>query len=135
MLRFKYLLAACVLSLTIGAANASSILADGTFLQPIIVGDNAYPSTAWADWTNAGATTHVAPSGIPGNYASLPNNTDLFEYFYAAPGNYTLSFLVQNTSTWSAQLVVGFDTPYIGEGFFCPSILGRQRASFRRPSR
>src|SRR5450631_3444223 len=82
----------------------TSFLTDGQFLQPIGTGSNLTP---WSDWINAGITRSIAPGGIPGDYASLPVGGDLFQRFSALPpGNYTLSFLVQNQSAWSAQLVL-----------------------------
>jgi len=82
---------------------SDSIIQDGDFLDPIGTGSNLTP---WSDWTSAGITTTPAPSGIPGDYASLPIGADLFQRFSALPnGNYQLSFLVQNQSSQAAQLV------------------------------
>jgi hypothetical protein len=100
----------CVLSLAIalsfGAAQdarAAPIVLDGTFLNSIGTGENSSP---WSDWTNAGITRALAPSPIPGNYASLPLGADLFQDFSALPnGTYELSFLAQNQSPWAAELV------------------------------
>jgi len=95
-------LAGSINSMTLGSAS-SQILTDGTFLQPIGTGNNLTP---WSDWTNAGVTTNAAPGGIPGNYASLPVGADLFQQFATlSPGEYALSFYVQNQSAWSDQLV------------------------------
>ena len=45
--------------------------------------------------------------GIPGDYASVPVGGDLFEDFIAlTPGNYTLTFYVQNQSSSDAKLVL-----------------------------
>ncbi len=84
----------------------TNIIQDGTFLLPIEVGEeNIYE---WTDWTGAGITTqNPAPSGIPGDYASLPVGADLFEDFSPlAPGNYTLTFYVENQSPNEAKLVL-----------------------------
>ena len=87
-------------------AVPTNLIQDGEFLQPI--------GTAWRDWTSVGITTQNIPpsnSGIPiGDYASMPNTAsngaDLFQDFSAlAPGNYTLSFYVQDQSSWAANLV------------------------------
>jgi hypothetical protein len=51
---------------------------------------------------------HPAPMGIAVNYASMPVGADLFQRFPTlADGEYALSFLVQNLSPNSAQLVFG----------------------------
>src|SRR5208282_5164697 len=55
---------------------SDSIIQDGDFLDPIGTGSNLTP---WSDWTSAGITTTPAPSGIPGDYASLPIGADLFQ--------------------------------------------------------
>lgn len=48
------------------------------------------------------------PTGIPGDYASMPVGADLFQRFSNLPdGEYVLSFLVRNSSADSAQLVFG----------------------------
>jgi hypothetical protein len=87
-----------------GVAGASSIILDGDFLDPIGTGNTLTP---WSDWTNAGVTRHPAPSGIQGNYASLPVGADLFQRFSALPnGGYVISFLVENPSPDSAELVL-----------------------------
>ena len=86
---------------SISPAMASGIILDGTFQNPIDVGPQP-----WIDYTGAGATTHSAPAGILGNYASLPVGTDLFQQFSPLPnGSYELSFLVRNESSRSAALV------------------------------
>lgn len=86
---------------SISPAMASGIILDGTFQNPIGVG--LWP---WIDFTGAGATTHSAPAGISGNYASLPVGTDLFQQFRPLPnGSHELSFLVRNGSLWPAVLV------------------------------
>jgi hypothetical protein len=93
------------LAFTPSFAKANSIILDGEFLNPIGTGNNLTP---WSDWTNAGITRHSAPTGIPGNYASTPVGADLFQRFSTlADGEYVLSFLVQNPSPNSAQLVFG----------------------------
>ena len=99
-----------------GAANASNILNDGQFFNPIGVGTCGNGN--WCDWTNAGITTSPMTNVFLGNYASLPNSpnggADLFQDFSPlAPGTYTLSFLVQNASSWSAELVFGLNQ-YLG---------------------
>lgn len=97
--------AAMALSLAVAApADATtSIILDGTFLNPIGTGSTLTP---WSDWTNAGVTRIAAPTGIPGNYAHLPVGADLFQRFGAlGTGDYELSFLVQNQAPWSAELV------------------------------
>ena len=84
----------------------SDVIQDGTFLLPIQIGtQNIYQ---WTDWTGAGITTqNPAPSGIPGDYASVPVGGDLFEDFTAlTPGNYTLTFYVENRSPSDAKLVL-----------------------------
>ena len=89
-------------------ALAASLLLDGTFLQPIGTGGNRTP---WADWTSAGVSQHTAP-GIPGNYVSVPVNGDLYQQFSGpAPGQYVLSFLVQNETAWASELVVSVQRP------------------------
>ncbi len=85
------------------------------FLNPIGVG--ACGVGNWCDWSSVGITRSAAPSPIPGNYASLPNTStngaDLFQWMSPlAPGTYTLSFLAQNTSAWSAELVFGLNTQF-----------------------
>lgn len=101
-----------VLGCTAAAGSASadtSLLQDGTFLQSIGTGSHLTP---WSDWTSAGVATHTAPTGIPGNYASVPFNGDLFQQFAGpATGLYTLSFLVQNASPWASELVVSVQRP------------------------
>jgi hypothetical protein len=93
------------LAFTTGLAEASSIVLDGNFLDPIGTGDTLTP---WSDWTNAGITRRQAPVGIPGDYASMPVGADLFQRFSSLPdGEYALSFLVRNSSENSAQLVFG----------------------------
>jgi hypothetical protein len=93
------------LAFTTSLAKASSIILDGDFLDPVGTGDNLTP---WSDWTNAGITRHPAPMGIQGNYASMPIGADLFQRFSPLPdGGYVLSFLAQNPSPNSAQLVFG----------------------------
>jgi hypothetical protein len=93
------------LAFTTSLAKASSIILDGDFLNPIGTGGNLTP---WSDWTNAGVARHAAPIGVPGNYASMPVGADLFQRFSTLPdGEYVLSFLVQNPSRNSAQLVFG----------------------------
>jgi PEP-CTERM motif len=93
------------LAFTTSLAEASSIVLDGDFLDPIGTGDTLTP---WSDWTNAGITRRQAPAGIPGDYASLPVGADLFQRFSSLPdGEYVLSFLVRNPSANSAQLVFG----------------------------
>jgi hypothetical protein len=98
-------------------ASAQSLVSDGTFLNPMGDGENLMP---WSDWTNAGIATHPAHSPIPGNYASLPMGADLFTsfsqngnyQFYGPPlpnGNYQLSFLSQNQSSWDAELVFAIE--------------------------
>ena len=84
----------------------SNVIQDGTFLLPIQI--NSQNIYQWTDWTGAGITTqNPAPSGIPGDYASLPVGGDLFEDFNAlTPGNYSLSFYVENQSPWDAKLVL-----------------------------
>lgn len=82
---------------------ATSIILDGTFQDFIGTGSNPTP---WSDWTNAGITRAAAPAGIPGDYASLPIGADLFQRFSAlSNGSYDLSFLVQNQSSSSAEMV------------------------------
>ena len=110
-----------------------NIIQDGTFLLPIHTGTQNIHQ--WTDWTNAGITTQnpaPAGSGIPeGDYASLPVGADLFQDFSAlAPGNYTLTFFVENQSAWEAKLVLaiqnfggtpidyGFATGSCGRTFF-----------------
>src|ERR1700674_1303382 len=84
------------LAFTTSLAEASSIVLDGDFLDPIGTGDTLTP---WSDWTNAGITRRQAPAGIPGDYASLPVGADLFQRFSSLPdGEYVLSFLVRNPS-------------------------------------
>ncbi len=93
------------LAFTTSLAKASSIVLDGDFLDPIGTGDNLTP---WSDWTNAGITRRPAPTGIAGNYASMPVGADLFQRFSSLPdGKYVLSFMVRNSSPNSAQLVFG----------------------------
>jgi hypothetical protein len=63
-----------------------------------------------------------APSAILGDYASIPVGGDLFQDYSAlAPGNYTLTFYVENQSAWDAKLVVAaaqqFGGTPIGELF------------------
>lgn len=104
----KPLAAAAFLALSMGIvhpADASPIILDGTFQNPIGTGLNLTP---WSDWTGAGIITHsAAPFGLPGNYASLPINGDLFQRFNMLPdGNYTLSFSVNNPSSNAAELVL-----------------------------
>jgi len=85
------------------AHAVTSIIQDGTFQDSIGTGSNLTP---WSDWTNAGITRVTAPTGIPGDYASLPVGADLFQRFSALPdGSYVLSFLVQNQSSTPAELV------------------------------
>jgi len=98
--------------LFVGAADASTnILTDGQFFNPIGVG---YCGTNnWCDWTGAGITTSPMTNVFLGNYASLPNSpnggADLFQDFVGpAPGEYTLSFLVQNASPWASELVLAY---------------------------
>ena len=93
------------LAFTASSAKASSIILDSDFLDPIGTGGNLTP---WSDWTNAGITRHPAPVGVPGNFASMPLGADLFQRFSTlSDGEYVLSFLVQNPSPNSAQLVFG----------------------------
>ena len=91
----------------------SSVIQDGTFLQPIQIGTQNIQ--LWTDWTAAGITTqNPAPTGIPGDYASIPVGGDLFQDFSAlAPGNYTLTFYVENQSAWNAKLVLAVQQ-YLG---------------------
>lgn len=104
----KSTLVATLLLCFAGAANASNIIQDGNFLDTTIgIGFN--PATPWNDWTDAGITVHPFSNVFLGNYASLPNSpnggSDLFQRFSPlSPGEYTLSFLVQNQSPWSAEL-------------------------------
>jgi hypothetical protein len=87
--------------LSASSVSASSIVVDGTFQNSIGVGPEP-----WIDFTHAGASTHLAPPGIPGNYASLPVGTDLFQHFSPLiDGSYELSFLVRNESPSPAVLV------------------------------
>jgi hypothetical protein len=87
-----------------GSANATSIILDGSFLQPIGTGSTLTP---WSDWTDAGISRDSAPDGIQGNYARLPNGADLFQRFDAlSNGGYVLSFLVRNQSPTEAKLVL-----------------------------
>lgn len=91
----------------------SNIIQDGTFLQPIQIGtQNIYQ---WTDWTGAGITTqNPAPTGVPGDYASIPVGGDLFQDFSAlTPGTYTLSFYVENQSPWNTELVLAIQQ-YLG---------------------
>lgn len=98
----------CCLAIT--APAAASIIQDGTFQNSIGTGNDLTP---WSDWTSVGITTHAAPIGIPGNYASIPVGGDLFQRFPTlGPGNYQLSFLVQNASPWAAQLVLAIQQQY-----------------------
>lgn len=100
---FGFGIAVTVLLSFVGQANASSIITDGDFLQPIGTNLNLTP---WSDWTAAGITRNSAPDGIQGNYASLPVGADLFQRFNAlANGGYVLSFLVRNQSPTTAKLV------------------------------
>ena len=91
----------------------SNVIQDGTFLQPIQIGTQNIQQ--WTDWTGAGITTqNPAPTGIPGDYASIPVGGDLFQDFSAlAPGNYTLTFYVENQSAWNAKLVLAVQQ-YLG---------------------
>ena len=84
----------------------TNIIQDGTFLLPIQVGTQNIQQ--WTDWTGAGITTqNPAPSGIPGDYATVPVGGDLFQDFTAlTPGNYTLTFYVENQSPNEAKLVL-----------------------------
>lgn len=113
MSQLKYLISACILAITVGSANASSLLADGAFLNPIGLG--ACGVGNWCDWSSVGITRSSAASfGISGDYASLPNTStngaDLFQWMTPlTPGTYTLSFLAQNASPWSAELVFGLN--------------------------
>src|SRR5271156_4651704 len=80
---------------------AANIIQDPTFLNPIGTGLNLTP---WSDWTDAGITRHAAPSGIPGNYASMPVGADLFQRFPGpGPGTYALTFYVRDEASWSAS--------------------------------
>jgi hypothetical protein len=98
------------LAFTTSLAKASSIILDGDFLDPIGTGNDLTP---WSDWTNAGITGHPAPTGIAGNYASMPVGADLFQRFSNLPdGEYVLSFMVRNSSPNSAQLVFGVQQAY-----------------------
>jgi hypothetical protein len=85
-------------------ASASAIIADGEFSSPI--------GTVWRDATGVGITTQAAPGGIPGNYASLPNDGDLYQYF-SGPGlgTYSLLFYIQNESPWPVELTVALQNP------------------------
>jgi hypothetical protein len=106
------------LLLTVGVAfapsfaSASSIILDGDFLDPIGTGNNLTP---WSDWTDAGITRHPAPTGIAGNYASMPVGADLFQRF-AGPetGTYVLTFDVRDEASWSASLTFTVQKPYGG---------------------
>lgn len=109
-MRFMSVVLATLSVLFSGAANANSIILDGTFQGGIAIGYSG--SYAWNDWTNAGITTQSAAGyGLSGNYARLPNSpnggSDLFQRFNALQnGEYTLSFSVLNQSQWSAELVL-----------------------------
>jgi hypothetical protein len=93
-----------------GSANANSVILDGNFLNPIGTGNNLTP---WSDWTNVGISKFAAPTPIPGNYARIPVGGDLFQRFGALQqGSYTLSFLAQNQSPWTAELVFAVQTMY-----------------------
>jgi hypothetical protein len=108
----KTLIATAILSCLLSLSEtswASSILLDGTFQNSIGTGLNLTP---WSDWTNAGVARFAAPSGIPGNYASLPVGADLFQRFSGPiPGTYVLSFVAQNLAPWSAELVFSIQEP------------------------
>ena len=98
---------------TLGFLAPFGPLQDGTFLQPIGTGFNLTP---WSDFSDAGITQSPAPSGIPGNYASMPNapngGSDLFQDFSGpASGVYDLSFYVQDQSPWAAELTVLYQQP------------------------
>ena len=84
----------------------SNIIQDGTFLVPIQIGTQDIYQ--WTDWTNAGITTQNPAPPVPeGDYASMPVGADLFQDFSAlTPGNYTLTFFVENQSPWEAKLVL-----------------------------
>ena len=85
-------------------SRASSAIADGTFLQPL--------GSIWHDFTGVGITGHPAPTGIPGNYESMPKGADLYQYFGGpTPGTYSLSFYVQNPSPWPVELAVALQNP------------------------
>jgi hypothetical protein len=111
-------LAASVLAVVLSAsstkAKAVSVILDGTFQNQIGTGSSQQP---WSDWGNAGIKRSAAPSGIAGNYASLPIRGNLFqEYAAPVPGQYLLSFSARNESNKPAKLVVGIqpvggDTP------------------------
>ena len=106
----KYILKSALVALLstflIQIADAMSVIQDGTFQNQIGTGGNLTP---WSDWTNAGVTRQVAPSGIPGNYAAMPYGTDLYQDFSGQKaGTYTLSFFVQNQTPWPAELVLSF---------------------------
>ncbi len=93
-----------MVSLSGSPTRASAIIADGEFIAPI--------GTFWHDFTGVGITTQAAPSGIPGNYASLPNDGDLYQYFAGpASGTYSLLFYVQNASPWPVELAVALQNP------------------------
>ncbi len=92
---------------------AANSISDGTFINHIGTGLNLTP---WSDLTNAGITQVPAPTPIPGNYASLPIGSNLFQRISTLPnGDYRLSFLVQNQAPWTAKLVFAiqqaFGTP------------------------
>ena len=93
------------LAFTTSLVKANSIILDGDFVDPIGMGNNLTP---WSDWTSAGITRDPAPTGIPGNYASMPIGADLFQRFSSLPdGEYVLSFMVRDSSSNSEQLVFG----------------------------
>lgn len=82
---------------------AANSISDGTFINHIGTVLNLTP---WSDFTNAGITQVPAPTPIPGNYASLPIGSNLFQRISTLPnGDYRLSFLVQNQAPWTAKLV------------------------------
>lgn len=106
MINARAILIAIPLIALAGSASANSIILDGTFKNPIGTGSNLTP---WSDWTNAGVTRIDAPGKIPGNYASMPYGTDLFQHFSGqAAETYKLSFFVQNQTPWAAELVLSF---------------------------
>lgn len=126
-IKITAVIASIALMLPVHANATTSIIQDGTFLQPIGTGSNLTP---WSDWTSAGVTRVTGAPGVVGDYASIPFGGDLFQRFSApAPGQYILSFLVQNPMPYVAQMIIDLQQPLGGGWHDFPQVLNLAASS------
>ena len=115
MLRLKYLVAACVLALTVGAANANTITVfdvAGTFYSP---SNTPLTGTLTIDVTSGSVTTAnlvVANHTFTQLFSAFPSGGYFYLEFMNPSGNY-LEFSFQRLS---ASLIGYTGSPFIQEG-------------------